>query len=108
MGTHGPDATVQPTDDEPHHFRRQSVLLAERLVDSPRLDADVDSALTPLGRDRGVLVRFAAIDVLLAAAVAGAATLDPSWLLAPLMMLLFISLGLVIGMFNQLLSDPVG
>lgn len=62
----------------------------------------------PLGKDREVLIRFVAIDVLLAAALGGTALLDRTWLLAPLMALLFISLGLVFGMFNQLLSDPVG
>jgi hypothetical protein len=108
MATLDPDVPAQPSAGDPHHLRRQSILLAEKLIDSPRLDADVDPELTPLGKDREVLIRFAAIDVLLAAALAGAAVLDRTWLLAPLMVLLFISLGLVVGMFNQLLSDPVG
>lgn len=91
-----------------HHVREQSILLAERLVDSPRLDAGVDPTLTPLGKDREVLVRFVMIDLLVTGALAGAALLDHTWLLAPLMAVLFISLALVYGMFNQLLSDPVG
>ena len=108
MATLGSEVPVQSAVDEQHHLRRQSILFAEKLVDSPRLDVGVDPALTPLGKDREVLIRFVAIDLLFVAAVAGVAVLDHTWLLAPLMALLFISLGLVVGMFNQLLSDPVG
>lgn len=108
MATAGSDVPVQSAVDEQHHLRRQSIVFAEQLVDSPRLDVGVDPTLTPLGKDRELLIRFAAIDLLLAAAVAEVAVLDHTWLLAPLMALLFISLGVVVGMSNQVLSDPDG
>jgi hypothetical protein len=76
MATVGSDVHVQSAVDEEHHLRRQSILSAEKLVDLPRLDVGVDPTLTPLGKDRDVLMRFVAIDLPLHAALAGVAVRD--------------------------------
>jgi hypothetical protein len=109
MATPRPEVPAQVASDHPDNaLRERLALLAEKLVDSPRLDADIDPELVPLGKDRGMLIRFVVIDLMLAGAVAGAAVLDHTWLLAPLMALLFLTLLLFVGMINQLLADPVG
>jgi hypothetical protein len=59
----------------------------------------------PTGQDHGFLIRIVGIDVLLASAVAGASVLDRTWLLGPLMGLLFLSLALVVATIVQLLRD---
>jgi hypothetical protein len=87
--------------------RKHAEPTLEAPVRCPSADTATERELRPEGEDHGLLVRFVGIDVLLASSVAGAAVLGHTWLIAPLMGLLLISLGLVSTLFTRLLRDPI-
>ena len=67
-----------------------------------------DPELVPLGKDRGLLIKFTMLDLIVSGAVAGVALLDRNWLLAPLYALLLLCTYLIVAILYELLDDPVG